>query len=123
MNIKQGDYITCKTSFYKGDEMKIGVGGIVGRSYINVFRKPIFKKGKKYLITDIRSYQVPIGGTGGLYRLYCSGNPGVVYTYSEYYVGLNKDNSKIRVIIDFDIEILFYTTKELRKIKLKRINK
>jgi hypothetical protein len=109
MNINKGDYLTCKNSFYEGDEI-LNDGSVSGTLTTRIFRKPIFKKGGKYLVKEVEEHNFPVGGsregnTSGLYFSYCI-----------YHV----DGHRLSTT---NVNALFYTTKELRKIKLKRIEK
>jgi len=119
--MKKGDWLLSKIDFYDGDYIDNN-NNLVGKSFLGVkkfFEKPIFKKGIKYQIKQVLSNRIPTGGTGGM------GISNIIrsasfspqyYTYKTYEI--EKKNLSER-----DIKVLFYSHREERKLKLKKIEK
>lgn len=103
--MREGDFLICKKSYYTDS----------GKTYkINFFKTPTFRKGKRYKISKVEKiYYGPSGSTNIStfnYNDFCQD------TYTIY--GDNK--YPIRLTPSFLGEF-FYTIKELRKIKIKKI--
>lgn len=112
--LKEGDYIVCKKDYYDGDHINYD-GSMDGISYMKkILKKPIFKNGVKYKIEKISETVIPAGGTSGTYNN--SNHTPQYYHYKIYQiVGF------IIGLSERDIEILFYTKKEERALKLKKL--
>ena len=119
MNLKTGDWLLCKNDFYEGDFID-NDGNLIGKKYMGVkkfFLIPYFKRGSKYQIKRILSNRVPAGGTGGLYNSNISPQ---YYTYISY--DIERSDKRIEEFSEHEIKTLFYSHKEERKLKLKKLS-
>jgi hypothetical protein len=126
-NINEGDFLTCKKSFYDGPSSflsfnRINISNSLWNKFSNIiFRKPLFKKGLKYKIDYIEKYSIPDGQFRD-YLIKQAHQQGIRdinpegYSCTEYYIKDIKINEK-------DLNLLFYSKKEIRKLKLHKIKK
>lgn len=105
--MKKGDYLVCKRTYYHNDfvlNRKLSKMEIIKRK---LFEKPMFIKDKRYLIHRLDDYINDFGTPMRCFLLGC-----------ELYDNLHK-----QVFIYNDtVQEIFYTEKDIRKQKLKRIN-
>lgn len=149
-----GDYIICKNTFYDWNN----IGDSSSIKIKNFLRTPVYKKGQKYKINDIKIFQsfnystysttctssttttsttsYPIGPQGaffngpqgaffngpqgmivpqGIYPLGPQGQQGSI-NYKQYFIGNHSFS-----IDESDLSRIFYTIKEERSLKLKKI--
>ena len=128
--MKACEYLLCKKSIYVEDEIFFNGNNMYYNSEISfkwtsyvlfsivliknsiqkLFKRPIFKKGKEYK-ADVITQTYTIGS---------SYNPSLFITVSDivYHITSNKDSHFIPKGIVYNT---FYTTQELRKIKLKKL--
>lgn len=128
MNV--GDFLICKNTFYDwyniGDTLKIKLN--------NFHRTPIFKKGFKYRIDDISYFKlipnpvinVHVNNNGSTNittsTTTTTHSPNIItngtisdYSYRQYLI-----DGKM-YMVDSQVEKIFYSLKEQRQIKLKKI--
>lgn len=104
--MREGDFLTCKKNYYNDSRS--------GQTYkFNFFKTPIFKKGKRYKIMRVdKIYYGPSGSTS--ISTISSNN------YYEAYTIYGDNNLSIGLTI-WVLGEFFYSTKELRKLKIKKI--
>ena len=103
--MKAGDILTCKKTYYSDS------GGTF-KSKVNnmIFKKPLFKKGQKYKLINIRETSIQV--TGSTYSIQSSPSYNIFEVEGCIYA----------LHIDFMKE-MFYSLREERKMKLEKIKK
>lgn len=118
--MKDGDFVNCKKNFYTDSGQT--------KSILNIFKKPLFKKGNSYKIDKIEYIKLYNSNTGLTYKSTMnSGNTSVTttsttaapsnsfsYDYINYYICGYCFPTQF-------ISEYFYSVQEERKLKLKKI--
>lgn len=100
--METGDILLCKQNYYDNNKTKL-------------FKKPKFKKGQKYIITNVNI--INNSPTALTYA---------TITYSDYdykFYTINSGQGKINEVVFSEIVLsdTFYTKREERNLKLKKI--
>ena len=106
--VKVGDALLCKQNIYS-----TGVWGstfFLKRIWQSIFLKPIFEKGKKYIVSDVRHEVVSYSGT--------------IEVHFEYYIYvILNDVGYLMLFINSNILKMFDLPNDIRLKKLKKLNK